>query len=56
MVGQGEVLQEASPAALASRGEGQVARHQGPVEEANRARGVQQVPRLQRPCVDDDPW
>ena len=25
-------------------------------EEANRGEVEQQEPRLQRPCVDDDPW
>lgn len=35
---------------------GQGERHQARGVEANRGGVVQRVPRLQRPCVDDDPW
>jgi len=50
------VLREANLAAQGGRGGAQEARHQELGEEANQEGEVQQVPRLQRPCVDDDPW
>ena len=45
-----------APAVRATQEGTQGAHHQVRVGEANQEGEVQLAPRLQRPCVDDDPW
>lgn len=47
---------EEAPAAEPSPAMAQEEGPQVPEEEANLEGVEQQEPRLQRPCVDDDPW